>query len=49
MPKISNYDQGLHSQIYLAMSVFYLLGCIGFDKTAIGAGLAICHYLLHRH
>jgi hypothetical protein len=49
MPKLNNCDQGLHSQIYLAMSVLYLLGCIGFDKIAVGAGLAICHYLLHRY
>lgn len=48
MPQQYNYDQKLHSHVYLAMSLLYLLSCIGFDKAAVGAGLAICHYLLHR-
>jgi len=43
-----NFDRDLHSYVCLTVSLLYLLGCIGFDKTAIEAGLALSYYLLYR-
>lgn len=48
MPKTWTYNHELHRDLYLTISLLYLLGCLGFDKTAVGAGLAICYYLLYR-
>ena len=44
MPKTPN----LHSYVYLVMSVLYMMECVGFEKSIVGAGLAICYYLLYR-
>jgi hypothetical protein len=37
----------VHSHVHLAISVLYVLGCIGFDKATVGPCLAICYYLLY--
>ncbi len=48
MPQHYNHDQKLHSHVHLAMALLYALGCIGYGETVVGAGLAICYYLLYR-
>lgn len=48
MPNHGKYDHNWHDYVYLTLSFLYLLDCLGFDKTVVAAGLAVCYYLRYR-
>jgi hypothetical protein len=48
MPKTPAPAISLHKDIYLAISLLYLMHSLGVDKTVIALGLAASYYLLYR-